>query len=294
MQQAIAHLERLKATPGYESLKYIPEFVPSPCGKTRILKRLCIIMPNAEQLMRDYGGVLYTDATFGLVIQVFKALLLVVVDGEAHNHLVACYLTPGHELEEWLALFNAIATIPGVQEMDKVVLMHDEEAAIKTAFQSSNIAGKFETHTTCSKHCEWKIAAMKILNGKQFGKQNAKEYCDSVRFACCEEAYESALDSMSNRFVEEGDLLRAEFLQSTLAATDNPMCKSVEAFMGITNNPAEQSVNTYKRRGKGMKGRRLSLLQWIQRTLTINQKQSQMPKVEEKVRECVYMSLLVY
>ena len=114
--------------------------------------------------------------------------------------------------------------------MDKVVLMHDEEAAIRTAFKTSNIVGKFETHTTCSKHCEWKIAAMKLLNGKQFGKQNAKEYCDSVRFACCEEAYEAALDSMATRFVAKGDLLRAEFLQAILSATDTPMCTSVEEY----------------------------------------------------------------
>ena len=54
-------------------------------------------MPNAERLMRDYGsgGVMYADATFGLVLAAMKCVLVVVVDGEGHNHLVAAFLTPG-------------------------------------------------------------------------------------------------------------------------------------------------------------------------------------------------------
>ena len=96
-QQTIAHLEKLKNTPGYESLKYYPHFVPSPTGNAEVLKGLGIVMPNSERLMRDYGngGVVYADATFGLVLAAMKCLLLVVVDGEGHNHLVSAFLTPG-------------------------------------------------------------------------------------------------------------------------------------------------------------------------------------------------------
>ena len=126
VQQTIAHLEKLKVTPGYESLMYYPKFIPSPDGQTRILKHIGIIMSNAEKLMKDYGGVLYTDATFGLVIQLFKALLVVVVDGEGHNHLVACFLTPGHDEDEWRYMFDSIAKIPGVDHMAKIILRVDD------------------------------------------------------------------------------------------------------------------------------------------------------------------------
>ena len=102
MQQTIAHLEKLKMTPGYKNLKYLAKFVPSPSGDgTETLKSLGIVMPNAPQLLRDFGGVLYADATFGLVLLALKALLVVVRDGECHNHLVAVFLTPGIFIGVW-------------------------------------------------------------------------------------------------------------------------------------------------------------------------------------------------
>ena len=96
-QQTIAHLERLKRTPGYESMEYYSQFAPSPTDNTMILKGLGIVMPNSKRLIRDYGsgGVLYADATYGLVLFIMKCLTVTVVDGEGHNHLVAAFLTPG-------------------------------------------------------------------------------------------------------------------------------------------------------------------------------------------------------
>ena len=99
-QQTIAHLNTLQQTPGYESLKYHTSFIPAPDGGSQVLMHLGLIMPNAKQLMQRYGGVLYADGTFGLVLQTFNGLLVTVVDGEGHNHLVTIFLTPGHSLEQ--------------------------------------------------------------------------------------------------------------------------------------------------------------------------------------------------
>ena len=311
VQQMIAHLNNLKQTKGYEGLQYNAKFMPSPDAESQTLLHIGITMPNASQLMRDFGGVLYVDATFGLVVNTFKGLIAVVVDGEAHNHLICCFLTPGHSTEEWRTLFNEIAKIVGVDQMDKIILMHDQEEAILNAsdivfrcafclgvhahppahtrslccqgFMSSELNGKTETVETCFIHGEWTIAAGKMLQGGTFGKAAAKKYCDNVRLASCEPHYNDALETLVAELLVDGDRARAEHVQAVLASEDIPLCKSVEEFLALTNNPAEQTFFSMKGHVRGKKGRRMSMTQFVTKTMNLTREQSQRPTVDTKV-----------
>ena len=158
--------------------------------------------------------------------------------------------------------------------------MHDEEAAIPKAFQNSKIQAATATHATCYIHGSWKLAARKMKNGKTFGIQAASEYCQKVRLASCLKHYEDAMDKMVLDLTIEEDLVRAEFIQSTLAADDQPLCTGDLEFMGLVNNPAEQNNQTYKGQTKG---KRMTMLQWVGKTLSINRAQSMKPPLEIKV-----------
>lgn len=83
--------------------------------------------------------------------------------------------------------------------------------------------------------------------------------------------------------MDEGDEMRAEHIQGVLAAEDVPLCQQEKVFMGLTNNPSEQVNKTYKH-NPGAKGKKLTLMQWTNKTLKINQTQSILPKIEDKVR----------
>ena len=277
-QQTITFLEKLKNTPGYTSLTDHPHFVPSPSGNSETLMSIGLVMPQATQMMQDYGGVLYVDATFGLVMLSWLALLVVVVDGEGHNHLVSCFLTPGHDEEEWCKLFDAIAGIDGVKNMSKCVLMHDEEPAIKSAFEKSKIP-HLVTVSTCTLHTKWSLAKKKMSNGTQFGADAARKYSNRVRTASCVDHYEWSLNNLHQEFLDKGDQVRADHVLGVLAVKDTPLCKLDEVFMGLTNNPAEQSNAVYKKPKKGIK---MSLLTWVCKTVDINRRQSTQPKVEIK------------
>ena len=278
-QHTIAHLERLKRTPGYETLEYYPEFVPSASGdSSSTLKSIGIVMPDACVLMRDYGGVLYADATFGIVLLLLKALLVVVVDGEGHNHLVSCFLTPGEDEAEWLKIFDSIAKIDGVKHMQKCVLMRDEDQAIKNAFDHSAIP-KMMTTATCKLYTKWKMAAQKMRNNATFGAPAARKYCDNVRHASCGAHYRYAVSQLATEYLQAGDSPRCEHVQGHLAATDIPLCQQEEVFMGLHNNPSEQTNFVYK---KTASGRKLTLLGWTCKTLQMNRKQSSQPKVAVK------------
>ena len=96
------------------------------------------------------------------------------MDDEGHKHLVACFLTPGHDEVEWMSMFDVIAIIPGVETMEKIVLMHDEEPAIRSAFLKSRIVGATDTVSTCFIHGEWKIATIKMKNGETIRKKRGE------------------------------------------------------------------------------------------------------------------------
>lgn len=76
----------------------------------------------------------------------------------------------GHDENEWAKLFDSIAKIPGVIDMEKCVLLPDEEPALTTAFNRSKIP-KEMTVATCHIHTEWKVGAQKMSDGRQFGRR---------------------------------------------------------------------------------------------------------------------------
>ena len=78
--------------------------------------------------------------------------------------------------------------------------------------------------------------------------------------------------------------MRAEYVQGILAAEDVPLCKQERVFMGLTNNPSEQTNNVYKHKNPSSKGKKLTLMQWTNKTLKITQTQSALPRIDEKVR----------
>ena len=212
-------------------------------------------------------------------------------------------------------MFNEIAKIAGVEKMDKIVLMHDQEEAILSVsdivfrcafclgvhahppthaphtrslccqgFMASELNGKVtETVETCFIHGEWTIAAGKLLKGGTFGKAAAKKYCDNVRLASCEPHYNYALDKLVKELMDSGDRARAEHVTAVLAAEDTPLCKSLEDFLSLTNNPAEQTFHSMKGHTKGKKGRRMTMTQFVTKLMNLTREQSLRPTVETKV-----------
>ena len=122
-----------------------------------------------------------------------------------------------------------------------------------------------------------------MRNGKAFGAQEAKEYCQLVRLASCEAEYKDNLDRMAADYEKKGDVARAEHVQAHLAATDIPLCKGDEVFMGIVNNPSEQTNNVLKVHTKNKKGKRLTLTGFMTKLMNVSRKQSLLPQLNTKV-----------
>lgn len=97
---------------------------------------------------------------------------------------------------------------------------------------------------------------------------------------------QQALKNLVQKFIDEGDVVRAEHVQGVLAAEDVPLCKQEKVFMGLTNNPSEQVNKEMKHNPGAKRGMRLSLFQWTNKILKINETQSARPKIEEKVQLC--------
>ena len=86
------------------------------------------------------------------------------------NHHTNTRALTGHNIKDWDKLFGSVATIPGVEDMEKCVLLPDEEEALTTSFNKSPIP-KTLTAATCNIHSEWKLGKQPMSNGCIFGRR---------------------------------------------------------------------------------------------------------------------------
>ena len=118
---------------------------------------MTITLPNSKLLAKLFGGIIFVDASFGLLVFGHKVLAIVVVDGEGHSRLVSVTVTPAHTEEDWLALFNDTDKLIQINRTDKVILLTDGEPAIHTAFDKCTIPAKYSS-ASCAIHKEMSVA----------------------------------------------------------------------------------------------------------------------------------------
>ena len=199
------YLNDLQQQPGWRGLKYSVEDCQTLLGQT--IKTLVITMPNAEELVKQYGNVVHADCTFGLLLSGQKTMGLVVVDGENKARVLSVTSSPGHTQKDWEDLFNRTAHLT---KRAKAMIVHcDGEVQIKTAFYTCEVFSK-KTKQTGAWHSQLSSVNDKSESGAIYGQQAAKKFHYWCAPASCEAEFRDKCERLATQQEREGQTKQAE------------------------------------------------------------------------------------